>query len=62
MPGEVLRPKGDDLDWNFINNSLAFYRDRNVVLREQEEPFRLPLVLYFSEVQDAYQPPVIFFV
>ena len=62
MPGKVLHPECDNLDWNFVNDSLAFYRDRNVVLREQKEPFRLPLVLSCSEVQDGYQPPVISFV
>ena len=45
MPGEVLHPEGDDLDWNFIGYPLAFYCDRDVVLREQHESFRLPPVL-----------------
>ena len=34
MPGEVLHPECDDLDWNLVSNSLVFYRDRNVVLHE----------------------------
>ena len=62
MPGEVLHPECDDLDWNLVSSSLVFYRDRNVVLREQKEPFSLPLVLSCSDVQDACQPPLIFFV
>ena len=45
MPGEVLHPEGDDLDWDFIGYPLAFYCDRDVVLREQHESFRLPPVL-----------------
>ena len=61
IPGKVLHPECDDLDWNLVSNSLVFYRDRNVVLLEQKEPFSLPLVLSCSGVQDACQPPLIFF-
>ncbi len=50
MPGKVLHPEGDDLDWNFMGYPLAFYCDRNVVLREQHESFRLPLVLSYSKI------------
>ena len=60
MPGKVLHPECDDLDWNLVSNFLAFYRDRNVALREQHELFRLPPVLCLSKVQDDYQPLLFF--